>query len=199
MGLSAAARYAGPTTGTVPGMEPTTSPTTGHRHVRRSVDEVDRELTRAQAWDSRGGDWTPKFRGWNLAGLKLADRRFNHADFTSANLTSADFREADLTGANLRNADLTDSNLGYADLTGANLTGANLRGALLYRANCSPRQLWGTYGLNPSDPWSGLDDPAWDEILPTDSATRALAKRLLEDWVGTLKEALDAADELRRA
>ena len=196
MGLSAAARYAGPTAGTVPGMEPATA---GHRHVRRSVDEVDRELARAQAWDSRGGDWTPKFRGWNLAGLKLADRRFNHADFTSANLTSADFREADLTGANLRNADLTDSNLGYADLTGANLTGANLRGALLYRANCSPRQLWGTYGLNPSDPWSGLDDPAWDEILPTDSATRELAKRLLEDWVGTLKEALDAADELRRA
>lgn len=169
MGLSAAARYAGPTAGTVPGMEPATSPTAGHRHVRRSVDEVDRELARAQAWDSRGGDWTPKFRGWNLEGLKLADRRFNDADFTGA------------------------------DLTGANLTGANLRGALLYRANCSPRQLWGTYGLNPSDPWSGLDDPAWDEILPTDSATRALAKRLLEDWVGTLKEALDAAEELRRA
>ena len=184
MGLSAAARYAGPTAGTVPGMEPTTSPTAGHRHGRHSVDEVDRELARAQAWDSRGGDWTPKFRGWNLAGLKLADRRFNHADFTSANLT---------------NCDLHGCALANCDFTRADLTGANLRGALLYRANCSPSQLWGTYGLNPSDPWSGLDDPAWDEILPTDPATRELAKRLLEDWVGTLKEALDAADELRRA
>ena len=137
-----------------------------------------------QQYDASTKNRAPDFAGW---------------DFTGADLTGADFREADLTGANLRNADLTDSNLGYADLTGANLTGANLDRALLFSATYDLAQLLDTRGINPYSPHHCAPTNRFDTILPTDPDTQELLRELLQDWEGTLGEAITAAEELRRA
>ena len=54
-------------------------------------------------------------------------------------------------------------------------------------------------GLSTSyaDHWG--DPGAWRLLLPKDPEVRALTERLLDDWDGTLREAIAAAEVLRAA
>ena len=102
--------------------------------------------------------------------------------------------ECDLSGANLAGANLRDTQLYKANLTGTNLTGADLTGSYLTRAS------FHTYGLNPTfDPQYSMTAGVWDDLLPTDPTTRELAIALLQDWDGTLREAITTAEELRKS
>ena len=112
---------------------------------------------------------TPNLAGWDLTGLNLDD--------------------TNLQGANLREANLTDTNI-----EGANLTNANLRDSAYY-----PTQLLPTRGLDPDTGDHGIPPHIWDELLPTDPTTRELLEELLQDWDGTLQEAIATAELLHTA
>lgn len=147
-----------------------------------------------QQYDASTKNRAPDFAGWDFTGSDLANADFykadlSHMNFTGADLTSADFREADLTGANL----------GYADLTGANLTGANLAHADLSWSYYDPTQLLDTRGLHPGRGIHGIPRDTWDSLLPKDRDTHCIIQLLLDDWGGTLRDALATAHRITPA
>ena len=119
----------------------------------------------------------------------LAGQWLRHAQLNDLNLAGVDF-----SGAQLQDADLSNSDLSGADFTGANLAGARLVGATL-----DPRQLLGARGLSPNHGDHRIPPAHWDRILPKDPVEKALLFALLDDWGGTLQEAIDAATALRDA
>ena len=140
-------------------------------------DDVTAEIARA-----RNHSETPDLRDWNLTG----------ADLYNLDLTDADLH--------LTNVNLTDADLHLTDLRGANLTGTNLTRAWLRTSFHSTEQLLDTYGLNPTfDPQYSMTSGVWDDLLPKDPTTRELAIALLQDWDGTLREAITTAEELRKS
>ena len=132
-----------------------------------------------------------------IASARAAGRTPN---FQGSDLESLHLMECDLSGANLAGANLRDTQLYKANLTGANLTGADLTGAYLTRASFHTEQLLDTYGLNPTfDPQYSMTAGVWDDLLPKDPTTRELTIALLQDWDGTLREAITTAEELRKS
>ena len=121
------------------------------------------------------GEERANLRQWNLTGVDL---------------TELDLTDDDLTGANLENADLSHSDLRTVPLTDANLTGANLTSTHLAGAQYHPEQLLNTRGLNPTNNAHGIPQEVWGQILPKGPTYRAITVRLLQDWDGTLKEAI---------
>ena len=99
----------------------------------------------------------------------------------------------------LTDADLTHLHLPNVDFSKANLTGANLHEAILASATYDPAQFLNARGINPYNPRHYTSTHRFDTILPTDPDTQELLRELLQDWEGTLGEAITAAEELRRA
>ena len=130
------------------------------------------------------GEERANLRQWNLTGVDL---------------TELDLTDDDLTGANLENADLSHSDLRTVPLTDANLTGANLTSTHLAGAQHHPEQLLNTRGLNPAYTEHGIPQEVWDQILPTHPTTRELLEELLNDWDGTLQQAISTAELLHTA
>lgn len=160
----------------------------------------------------------------DLSGLHLPRSRFENSNLTNTNLEGTDLsfaqiRNSNLAGANLANATLTRSDitnsaltyatLDHADLAYADLYNCNLTGATFTHTNLpdawfgdsrglTPHQLLDTHGLSQ---WLGTGPPPdiWNALLPKDPNARELTERLLQDWDGTLREAITAAEELRAA
>ena len=132
--------------------------------------EIERARTHGEA---------PNLRGWNLSVRRLRDIDLTGADLTNANLHGAQFEKVNLTGATLENADLRKARFGDS------------RGL-------TPHQLLDTHGLSQ---WLGTGPPPdiWNALLPKDPNARELTERLLQDWDGTLREAITTAEELRAA
>ena len=173
--------------------------------VRRTRDEVV-EAARVGRRGAMAGWFTyADLSGLDLSGLDLSRMEFPGASFAGTNLSGTDLSGADLNLANLK---------------GANLAGTNFRGAYLLTARCPAEQLLDARGLGPvpafpdhPDPtsWmnnqSDLDGPAgqepwgikWDRLLPKDPEVRNLAVAVLEDWDGTLREAIATAELLHAA
>jgi uncharacterized protein YjbI with pentapeptide repeats len=91
------------------------------------------ELTQMLAQHERfamgRGGFRVSFKGLNLAGAILANRRLDEADFTGACLAGANLHGTNLTRASLFCADLTGCNLRNANLMQADIRGASFRGA----------------------------------------------------------------------
>ena len=177
----------------------------GRLLVRRTRDEVV-----AASHAGRGGmtgDW---FTYADLSGL----------DLSGLDLSRMEFPGASFAGTNLSGTDLSGAVLNLANLKGANLAGTNFQGSFLATARCPAEQLLDARGLGPvpafpdhPDPtsWmnnqSDLDGPAgqepwgikWDRLLPKDPEVRNLAVAVLEDWDGTLREAIATAELLHTA
>ena len=149
-------------------------------------------------------DETPDLHRWNLVDANLTSLDLTGADLTSANLT-----RANLTGSWIANAELTRANLTDANLTGAhlllsrlratNLTNANLHNTELHNATYDPAQLLTTRGLNPFNETHCIPQETWDQILPTHPTTRELLEELLNDWDGTLQQAISTTELLHTA
>ena len=138
-------------------------------------------------------------RGAYLGGATLKD-----ADLTGTNLEEANLANTTLTGTNLTNANLTYAWLQGADLRTATLTNTNLHGAefdsgVWISATYEPTQLLPTRGLNPAYTEHGIPQEVWDQILPTNPAARELLEELLQDWDGTLQQAISTAELLHTA
>ena len=137
-----------------------------------------------QQYDASTKNRAPDFAGW---------------DFTRADLANADFYKADLSHMNFTGANLTGADFRDADLTGAKMTEAKLHEAILASATYDPAQFLNARGINPYSPHHCASTHRFDTILPTDPDTQELLRELLQDWEGTLGEAITAAEELRRA
>lgn len=73
---------------------------------------------------------------------KLADARFDGADFSGASFVGADLRRASLFCANLSRCDFRGASLQRSDLRGATFAGARLAGANLDQADMRAAVLW---------------------------------------------------------
>lgn len=124
---------------------------------------------------------------------------FADVDFSGHDLRGLDLGDFDFTGADLSGADLTGANLSFADLGSADLTGAQLARANLFNSIVVPEQLLPARGLSPKSLEQRLSRATWNKVLPDDPGTRKLCEELLEDWDGTLQEAITTAELLRRA
>jgi uncharacterized protein YjbI with pentapeptide repeats len=91
------------------------------------------ELTRILADHERfvmgRGGARANFKGANLHGAILANRRLEEADFTGADLCGANLHGSNLTRASLFCADLSGANLRNAKLVRSDMRGASFRGA----------------------------------------------------------------------
>ena len=121
------------------------------------------------------------------------------ANFKGVDLESADLVEAQLQEACLVGVSLLASNIEKADLRGADLSGADLADADLAGSLHDPAQWLVTRGLRPEVEWFGVPVETWDRILPADPAARSLLDVLLQDWEGTLGEAIAAVETMRAA
>ena len=181
-----------------------------HKDPQPVLDELSQALDQGRPANLRGWNLsTMDLPNINLAGMDLRRTKFigaelrgvilRGADLTGADLQGALLYGADLNSANLTGANLRGANLRASDLTQANLTGANLAGARLVGATLDPRQLLGSRGLSPNHGDHRIPPAHWDRILPKDPVEKALLFALLDDWGGTLQEAIDAATALRDA
>ena len=141
----------------------------------------------------------PNFRGQDLTGADLACMDLTDVDFRGANLAGACLTRANIAGANLHGTDLTHASLAQTDLHDVDLTDALLTSTSLEEAQYHPEQFLPTRGFNPHNPRHSLCFTGWDDLLPTDPTTRELAIALLQDWDGTLREAITTAEELRKS
>ena len=134
-------------------------------------------------------------RGANLTGTNLAGADLANIDLSGANLTETNLTGANLSGANLQSASLRDS-----WLRDTNFTNANLDDAVFGGSGVTPEQLRSARGLHPAT-WFMLDIPEETkaQLLPQDEDTRRLLYNLLDDWEGTLGEAIATAETLRAA
>lgn len=133
---------------------------------------------------------------------KVTGRRPNYfadVDFSGHDLRGLDLGDFDFTGADLSGADLTGANLSFADLGSADLTGAQFARANLFNSIVVPEQLLTARGLSPKSLEQRLSRATWNKVLPDDPDTRKLCEELLDDWDGTLQEAIDTAELLRHA
>ena len=139
-------------------------------------------------------------RGAHLAGTNLAGADLANIDLSGANLTETNLTAANLTGANLSGANLQSASLRDSWLRDTNFTNANLDDAVFGGSGVTPEQLRSARGLHPAT-WFMLDIPEETkaQLLPQDEDTRRLLYNLLDDWEGTLGEAIATAETLRAA
>ena len=166
--------------------------------------------------DLRNGDyWYIDLTNANLTGAhlqccELVDGNLTNANFTDANLQGADLRGTNLDGAVLTRANLRGTWLRHSNLAPEQmLASRGLQFSLV--ASGIPLDHWNA--VLPDEPSARkltitlLDDWAWDGTLQEllervqqlDSDGQKLLAALLQDWEGTLGEAITAAEELRRA
>lgn len=122
------------------------------------------------------------------ARASFAGKNLKGADLSWMGLALVDFTGADLSGADLRSSDFTGVTLAGADLTGAKLEGARV----------DPEQLLDTRGLHPAA-GHGLSRNVWEQIGPESPEARRMLLSILEDWDGTLRQAVEAAEALASA
>ena len=102
--------------------------------------ELTQKLADHERFVTGRGGCRAVFKGADLSGAVLANRRLDEADFTGANLRGANLHGSNLTRASLFCADLTgcslrNAKLGQADLRGACFRGADLSYAVLDHAD----------------------------------------------------------------
>lgn len=140
------------------------------------------------------------FRDVSFVGANLTDSRLTFrigsgdVNFENADLTAA-FIEGRLAGqSNFRGANLTDADLSALKALRTDFTGADLTGAVLPKDIGDPTQLLGARGSRIK-----LHQTTWDQLLPDDPHAQGLALELLDDWDGTIGEAIETAKTLRTA
>ncbi|WP_166936724.1 pentapeptide repeat-containing protein [Rhizomicrobium electricum] len=97
--------------------------------VTYSSAELTRLLANHERFVTGRGGVRANFKGADLKGAVLANRRLDEIDFTGADLSGANLHGSNLTRASLFCADLTGCNLRNAKLHHADLRGASFRGA----------------------------------------------------------------------
>jgi len=102
---------------------------TGNVRAPLAPAELTQMLAQHERYVTGRGGMRVNFKGLNLTGAILANRRLDEADFTGASLAGANLHGANLTRASLFCADLTGCNLRNAKLTQADIRGAAFRGA----------------------------------------------------------------------
>lgn len=163
--------------------------------MRRKVrDDVLREIGHASTGDRR-----PNFHAWDLTDADLTHLHLPNVDFSNANLTGANLHGTALAHSNLTRANLTGAHLDLTSLIKANLTNANLAHADLSWSYYDPTQLLDTRGLHPGRGIHGIPRDTWDSLLPKDRDTRRIIQLLLDDWGGTLRDALATAHRITPA
>ena len=155
-----------------------------------------------------------RFDGADLSGAYFPEVILRDVSFAGANLTDAhieldprsdkvNFENADLTSAilagkyctlNFRGANLTGACMANLETIYSDFTGADLTDAILPKNIDGPKQL-----LNARGSRVFLYPATWDQLLPDDPHAQNLARELLEDWDGTIGEAIATAKTLRTA
>ena len=162
-------------------------------------------------------EWTSlhsvSFRGANLQNVTAAKSRSNSVDYSEADLAGAhftqaeiqdsdlsrvDFSDADLRGAMFERCDFRGADLSSAQLAGARFDWCDLRGARFGNVSLAGTKLYGSHQIDAESLLGtrGLrryrtDPTLWEELMPNDAPTRKLCEELLENWGGTLQEAID--------
>lgn len=131
------------------------------------------------------------FDGADCSGASFAGAWLGWASFREGVLRAADLSHGLLHGACLEGADLAGADLTKAAL-GMEVAG-DLREVLLDTRGLSLGCLahWGPGELEAR--------AAWKELLPEDPGVRGLVVSLLDDWEGTLREAIATAELLAAA
>lgn len=162
-------------------------------------------------------EWTSlhsvSFRGANLQNVTAAKSRSNSVDYSEADLagahfTQAEIRDSDLSGVDFSHVDLRGvmfercdfrgADLSSAQLVGARFDWCDLRGARFGNVSLAGTKLYGSHQIDAESLLGtrGLrryrtDPTLWEELMPNDAPTRKLCEELLENWGGTLQEAID--------
>jgi Uncharacterized low-complexity proteins len=102
---------------------------TGAGRVKYEPAELTRILANHERFVTGRGGVRANFKGADLKGAVLANRRLDEIDFTGADLSGANLHGSNLTRSSLFCADLTGCNLRNAKLLQADLRGASFRGA----------------------------------------------------------------------
>jgi uncharacterized protein YjbI with pentapeptide repeats len=101
----------------------------GAVRVTYTSSELTRMLANHERFVTGRNGMRASFKGADLRGAVLANRRLDEIDFTGADLAGANLHGSNLTRASLFCADLTGANLSCAQLQNADLRGASFRGA----------------------------------------------------------------------
>lgn len=91
--------------------------------------ELTRILANHERFVTGRGGARASFKGADLSGAILANRRLDEIDFAGADLSGANLHGSNLTRASLYCTDLTNCNLRNAKLVYADIRGASFRGA----------------------------------------------------------------------
>ena len=168
------------------------------------LQNVNAAKSRSNSVDFSGADLTrANYRGcWvrygTFADATLTGACFSQAEIRDSDLSGVDFSDADLRGVMFERCDFRGADLSSAQLVGARFDWCDLRGARFGNVSLADTKLYGSHQIDAESLLGtrGLrryrtDPTLWEELMPNDAPTRKLCEELLENWGGTLQEAID--------